>query len=125
MENNHNRSKSLNHVIDRRESNKLLSPYSPSMIDVKFKVYTNDNRNLPKFIEINSPEIIANIGINSHAHIYVIFHGFLESGNRPWISTLTQYLLDYEKDATVLVVDWSKGSSIPYYQAAANIRVVG
>lgn len=95
------------------------------MIDVKFKVYTKENRNLPRLIEVNTLEIIPDIGINPHAHIYAIFHGFLESGNRPWISTLTDYLLDYENDATIMVADWSKGSSIPYYQAAANIRVVG
>lgn len=34
-------------------------------------------------------------------------------------------LLDYEKSATVVVVDWKGGSSPPYYQAVANIRLIG
>lgn len=34
-------------------------------------------------------------------------------------------LLDYENEATVIVVDWKGGSSPPYYQAVANIRLIG
>lgn len=34
-------------------------------------------------------------------------------------------LLDYENEATVVVVDWRGGSSPPYYQAVANIRLIG
>lgn len=34
-------------------------------------------------------------------------------------------LLDYDKTATVVVVDWKGGSSPPYYQAVANIRLIG
>lgn len=34
-------------------------------------------------------------------------------------------LLNREKDATVVVIDWRGGSSPPYARAATNIRLVG
>lgn len=82
------------------------SPFSPAIIDVKFPTFTNKNRKIPKFIDINDPETILKVGINPKGFIYVIAHGFLESGDRPWVSKLTFALLDYDKDATVIVVDW-------------------
>lgn len=92
---------------------------------MKFPAFTNRNRNVPKFIDINDPETILRVGMNPKAHIYFITHGFLESGDRPWIRTLMNALLDYEKEATIVVIDWKGGSSPPYYQAVANIRIVG
>lgn len=63
--------------------------------------------------------------MNPKGHIYVISHGFLESGDRPWLKKLMNALLDYEKTATVIIVDWKGGSSPPYYQAVANTRLIG
>lgn len=34
-------------------------------------------------------------------------------------------ILNYDNQATVVIVDWRGGSTPPYYQAVANIRVVG
>lgn len=102
-----------------------FSPFSPSIIDIKFPTFTNNNRNTARFIDINDPETILKVGINPSGSIYVISHGFLESGDRPWIRKLMEALLDYEKNATVVVVDWKGGSSPPYYQAVANIRLCG
>ncbi|CAG2065128.1 unnamed protein product, partial [Timema podura] len=55
---------------------------------------------------------------------YFIAHGYLEGGHKPWIGRLTGELLK-NRDANVVVVDWSGGSNPPYTQAVANIRVVG
>lgn len=38
---------------------------------------------------------------------------------------MTEELLTYDKHSTVIVIDWKGGSSPPYYQAVANIRLVG
>lgn len=76
---------------------------------MKYPTFTDKNRSNPKFIDINDPETIYRVGINPKGHIYVISHGFLESGDRPWIGKLMNALLDYEKEATVIVVDWKGG----------------
>lgn len=34
-------------------------------------------------------------------------------------------LLDRERDASVVIIDWQGGSSPPYARAATNIRLVG
>lgn len=38
---------------------------------------------------------------------------------------LMNEILNYDNLATVVIVDWRGGSSPPYFQAVANIRVVG
>lgn len=67
---------------------------------------------------------------------------FIPLGDRPWVRRLMNALLDYDKNATVVVVDWRGGSTPPYvkqilnivsnlincsryYQAVANIRLIG
>lgn len=103
----------------------MKSPFSPSILDIKYPTFTDKNRDFPIFIDINDPETIRRVGINPKGHIYIIAHGFLESGDRPWVNKLMNALLDNEKSATVVVVDWKGGSSPPYYQAVANIRLIG
>ncbi|XP_039285252.1 inactive pancreatic lipase-related protein 1 isoform X2 [Nilaparvata lugens] len=56
---------------------------------------------------------------------YFITHGFFASGNSTWMSEMKDALLKKE-DANVFIVDWGKGAStINYFQAASNTRVVG
>lgn len=76
---------------------------------MKYQAFTNRNRGVPQFIDINDPETILRVGINPDNHIYFIAHGFLESGDRLWVRELTSALLDYEKNASVFVVDWKGG----------------
>lgn len=107
------------------ENRPQAHPFSPGIIDVKFPTFTNKNRDVPRYIDINDPETILKVGMNPKGSIYVISHGFLESGDRPWLNKLMNALLDYDESATVVIVDWRGGSSPPYYQAVANIRVIG
>lgn len=102
-------------------------PFSPQRLDVRFPVFTNKHREVPKFIDINDPDSVQKIGIHPKGHIYFIAHGFLEAGDRPWIRNMTNALLDIDKhgQSTVVVVDWRAGSSPPYTQAVANIRLIG
>jgi Lipase len=102
-----------------------ISPFSPSIIDVKFPTFSKKHRKTPVFIDINDPETVLRAGFNRTGQIYVISHGFLESGDRPWVGKLMNALLDYDDTSTVIVVDWKGGSSPPYYQAVANIRLIG
>jgi pancreatic triacylglycerol lipase len=102
-----------------------FSPFSPSIINVKFPTFTNKHRKSPVYIDINDPETVLRAGFNKNGQIYVVSHGFLESGDRPWVGKLMNALLDYDAESTVIVVDWRGGSSPPYYQAVANIRLIG
>lgn len=92
---------------------------------MKFPTFTSKHRKAPVFIDINDPETVRRVGFNRHGQIYVISHGFLESGTRPWVNKMMNALLDYDETSTVIVVDWKGGSSPPYYQAVANIRLIG
>lgn len=84
-------------------------PFNPSILDVKYHAFTNRNRAVPQSLNIDDPETILKVGIHTENHIYFIAHGFLESGDRLWVRELTSALLDYEKNATVVVVDWKGG----------------
>ncbi|XP_070507924.1 pancreatic triacylglycerol lipase-like isoform X2 [Chironomus tepperi] len=55
----------------------------------------------------------------------VFTHGFLELGNAKWLINMMNEILNYDSHVTVVIVDWRGGSAPPYYQAVANIRVVG
>lgn len=82
---------------------------------------------IPKFIDLDDPDSVHDVGINPRGNIYFIAHGYLESGERPWIQNITKYLIESDTTGqdTVVIVDWRLGSSPPYSQAVANIRLVG
>ncbi|XP_052860285.1 pancreatic triacylglycerol lipase-like [Anopheles cruzii] len=102
-----------------------LYPEKQSKIDVRFAVFSGRNRTFPAFLDLDQLDSVHRANINPSAMIYVITHGFLESGKARWIEKLLNLLLDRDRDATVMVVDWGKGSNPPYNQACANIRLVG
>uniref|UniRef100_A0A336LTX6 CSON000474 protein n=1 Tax=Culicoides sonorensis TaxID=179676 RepID=A0A336LTX6_CULSO len=100
-------------------------PESPSIINVKFPIFNKNNRNNPQLVDLNDPDKIKNYRINKNAKLFVVTHGYLESGDRPWIMNMVNELLRREKDSSVIVIDWRGGSSPPYAKAASNIRLVG
>lgn len=102
-------------------------PKSPVECNARYPVFNKSTKNLPKFIDINDPDHLKTVGINPNGKIYLVTHGYMESGNRPWIQHLTDALLeeDIHGTASVIVVDWGDASSPPYTQAVANARLVG
>lgn len=104
-----------------------LYPESPSKINVNYPVFNRHSRFSPRKLDLNDPKKTKNIGINPYGNIYFIAHGYIDSGDRPWIQGMTNALLDEDPQgtATVIVVDWGHGSSPPYTQAVANIRLIG
>jgi hypothetical protein len=103
----------------------FFSPFSPSILDVKFSAFTKKYRKVPKILDINDPYTIVDAGISPTHPIYFVTHGFLEFGGAPWIRKMREELLINNKHSSVIVIDWKGGSSPPYYQAVANIRLVG
>lgn len=79
---------------------------------------------------MNDPKQTKNVGINPYGNIYFIAHGYIDSGDRPWVNSIlfkcvhvlmmksfpqiedmTNALLDEDPTgtATVIVVDWGGG----------------
>ncbi|KAM4034308.1 pancreatic lipase-related protein 2-like [Anomaloglossus baeobatrachus] len=55
---------------------------------------------------------------------HFIIHGFLEAGEKAWLTDMCRTLLEVS-DLNCFCVDWKGGSMAAYTQAANNIRVVG
>ncbi|XP_055524137.1 pancreatic lipase-related protein 2-like isoform X2 [Wyeomyia smithii] len=104
-----------------------LYPEPPEKINVRFPVFNKQTRSIPKFINLDNPDELPDIGINPTGRIYFVTHGFLQSGKAKWVEQMINSLLDQDEEgtATCIVIDWGGGSSPPYNQASANIRLVG
>uniref|UniRef100_A0A2M4ASG9 Putative pancreatic triacylglycerol lipase n=1 Tax=Anopheles triannulatus TaxID=58253 RepID=A0A2M4ASG9_9DIPT len=116
-----------------------LHPQSVEEIDAQFAVFNAGNRTHPFFLNVSfvnnsfldeDVEDLRRKGdiprlISPNNTIYFITHGFLESGKAKWIEQMLNLLLDRDRNATVIVIDWGRGSNPPYNQACANIRLVG
>lgn len=102
-------------------------PESPTKINPRYAVYTRHNRHMPKYLSIQDSDEVKYSGIHAKGTIYMIAHGYLDSGDRNWVLQLMNALLDRDHSgiASVITVDWSGGASPPYTQAVANIRLVG
>ncbi|XP_055535515.1 pancreatic triacylglycerol lipase-like [Wyeomyia smithii] len=102
-------------------------PRTPAQIDVRFPVFNKPVREHPRFIDINDPDAVRDLNINPKGWIYFVTHGYIESGDRPWIQSFVNTFLENDPDgtATVVVIDWRKGSVPPYTQCVADIRLVG
>lgn len=102
-------------------------PEPPDKIRVRYPVFTRRNRHVPVVLQADDFERIIKANIDPNGPFYMISHGFLESGDKPWIENMANNLLNLEgnEHASVFSVDWRGGSQPPYTQAVANIRLVG
>ncbi|XP_058063244.1 pancreatic lipase-related protein 2 [Anopheles bellator] len=102
-------------------------PQSPTQVDVRYPVFVKSHTFHPNYIELNEPAKVRRLGIHPKGRIYFITHGYIESGDRPWIQQMVHALLDNDPDqtATCIVIDWRKASNPPYTQTCANIRLIG
>nr|CAD7412084.1 unnamed protein product [Timema poppensis] len=99
-------------------------PEEPYKINTNFCLYTRRNPHTCQVLETNNPMSVYRSNLARSDLTYFIAHGYLEGGHKPWIGRLTGELLK-NREANVVVVDWSGGSNPPYTQAVANIRLVG
>ncbi|XP_046960900.1 pancreatic lipase-related protein 2 [Vanessa cardui] len=102
-------------------------PVSPESLGVRYAVFTRRNRKIPVLLQAKDTAKIRNANLDSRGPFYFISHGFLEGGHKHWIQNMADALLNLQGNnaATVVVVDWRRGSQPPYGQAVANIRLVG
>lgn len=65
-----------------------MYPESPLKINPRYPVFNWDNRTIPTFLDLNEPADTKKAGINPKGTIYMIAHGYLESGDRPWVNSI-------------------------------------
>ncbi|XP_030764164.1 pancreatic triacylglycerol lipase-like [Sitophilus oryzae] len=101
-----------------------LFPSDIREIDPNYFLHTRSNPEKGVHIDVNEYEYVSNSNIDVTKPIYVITHGYMEGGSIHWIQRMVQELLSVE-DCNIIIVDWHGGSSPPYTQAVANIRLIG
>ncbi|XP_017022656.1 pancreatic triacylglycerol lipase [Drosophila kikkawai] len=104
-----------------------VHPQKPSEIEPHFTLHTRRQLDQPKYLDLNDPDSVQGMGIDPRGKIFLLVHGYLESGEIPWMSDMAKALLAYEPEgsACAVLIDWGGGASPPYVQAVANIRLVG
>ncbi|XP_034480931.1 pancreatic lipase-related protein 2 [Drosophila innubila] len=104
-----------------------VHPQKPSEIEPHFTLHTRRTMDQPKYIDLNDPDSVQGLGINKRGRLYLIVHGYLESGDIPWMLEMAKALMNHcpENDCSVILIDWGGGASPPYVQAVANTRLVG
>ncbi|EDW52995.1 pancreatic triacylglycerol lipase [Drosophila sechellia] len=104
-----------------------VHPQKPSEIEPHFTLHTRRALDQPKYLDLNDPESVQGMGMNPKGKIFLLVHGYLESGAIPWMWDMAKALLAHEPEgrAAVVLIDWGGGASPPYVQAVANIRLVG
>ncbi|BET00014.1 Hypothetical protein NTJ_12830 [Nesidiocoris tenuis] len=99
-------------------------PETPQKVDPLFCLYTRKKPRDCERLRYDDVNSITKSHLVASHRVFIISHGFMENGFKKWIQVLTHRLL-VTSDCNVIVVGWEGGSSPPYTQAVANIRLVG
>ncbi|EAT36808.1 AAEL011144-PA [Aedes aegypti] len=111
-------------VSERRP---LVYPRSPEELGVRFSVYNKHAQNSPKYVDLDDPDGIPQLGIESEGMLYVIAHDHIAAGGEPWVHRLVRALLqnDTSGTASVLTIDWRRTSPLGNLQHVSDSRLVG
>ncbi|KAK3612364.1 hypothetical protein CHS0354_011084 [Potamilus streckersoni] len=95
-------------------------------IKTTFRLFTRNNVNNDRYqiLSANDSSSLSKSFFNSSTPKEMVVHGFLENGLMKWLKNMKDELLK-AGDFNVILIDWGKGSGLPYTQATANTRVVG
>ncbi|KAK7100246.1 inactive pancreatic lipase-related protein 1-like [Littorina saxatilis] len=97
-------------------------PQSPQGLGVRFSLLTRGSGR--RLLDLSWPAERYRGVFNVTMDTRVILHGYLDSGDRPWVQDMSFKLLE-KAEQNVLIVDWARGAaSINYFQVAANTRLV-
>lgn len=91
---------------------------------IKYHLNTRRNPQISQAISIYHTETIGSSYFDASKPTYILIHGFVDvftSG--AWNSMVREHL--QREECNVIRVDWSDGNGLPYYQATANVRLVG
>lgn len=100
-------------------------PLPRNVINTRFILYTENNRNDGQLLVAEDKETILNSDFRSNRLTKFIIHGFIDTPLSNWVSEMKAELLAHSKMNQVIVVDWAGGSLPLYTQATANTRLVG
>ncbi|XP_013371212.1 PREDICTED: pancreatic triacylglycerol lipase isoform X1 [Chinchilla lanigera] len=103
-------------------------PWSPTSINTRFLLYTNENPNnyqVRMLIAITADSSsIKNSNFKTNRKTRFIIHGFIDKGEENWLANMCKAMFQVES-VNCICVDWKGGSRALYTQASQNIRVVG
>ncbi|XP_013779480.1 pancreatic lipase-related protein 2-like [Limulus polyphemus] len=100
-------------------------PQSRDVINTRFILYTSKDKNNYEILDPTDKNSISNSGIIPSANTKILIHGVtLRFSSERWLKKMKDEYLK-QGDYNIILVDWSKGSWFPYYQAVANARLVG
>ncbi|KAK9869102.1 hypothetical protein WA026_017340 [Henosepilachna vigintioctopunctata] len=90
--------------------------------DIKFFYFNKHNRGQERVLKPLEPKELA----HTDGKIFFLIHGWFHTKkNNPWYGGLTDGLLSMYPDATIVQVDWEKGSTQEYSFAAFSTQSVG
>ncbi|KAL8561751.1 hypothetical protein ACOMHN_026034 [Nucella lapillus] len=101
-------------------------PQAPELLGVRFFLHTRRHPARQRtLLELDWSDQRIGQAVDMTKDTRVIVHGYLDSGDQPWVHNMVRELLE-KADQNVLVIDWRRGaSSVDYLQVAANTRLVG
>ncbi|GFQ66492.1 pancreatic triacylglycerol lipase [Trichonephila clavata] len=100
-------------------------PHDRVTINTRFLLYTRKHPKESDPLIATDPNTIKKSTLNPKNPTKFIVHGFMDSEIfGPWMVEMKDEFLMHG-DYNIIIVDWSGGNKMPYYQATANTRVVG
>ncbi|XP_050534680.1 pancreatic triacylglycerol lipase-like isoform X1 [Daktulosphaira vitifoliae] len=99
-------------------------PEHPEKVNPQYCLHTRTNKDECQWLYHKDPNSIYESNLIPSMPTYFVTHGFLEGGQRSWLKEISNQILS-RNEANVILIDWEGGSSPPYTQAVANIRLVG
>ncbi|XP_048194133.1 pancreatic triacylglycerol lipase [Perognathus longimembris pacificus] len=100
-----------------------ILPWSPTSINTRFLLYTNENQNNYQTVTADASTIRSS-NFNTNRKTRFIVHGFIDKGEENWLSDMCRNMFRVES-VNCICVDWKGGSRAAYSQASQNTRVVG
>ncbi|XP_015903187.1 pancreatic lipase-related protein 2-like [Parasteatoda tepidariorum] len=100
-----------------------MLPNDRATVGTEFHLYTKKHPMEFNLVKFNDKASMKELDI-THRTVFII-HGFIDSKYYgKWMESLKDHIL-LSNDFNVIIVDWSKGNTLPYTKATANCRVVG
>ncbi|XP_076346356.1 pancreatic triacylglycerol lipase-like [Tachypleus tridentatus] len=100
-------------------------PDDREVINVQFNLYTRERSKDERVLKSSDKNSVLKSEFSANRPTKFIVHGYIDNKLfGVWMKDMKDEFL-LSGDFNVIIVDWSGGNKLPYYQATANTRVVG